>query len=139
MNAIAHVDGGNRGQPGPHACAVVLTFPSGEKISDAVYLGPSGSNNQAEYEGVILALNMALKEGVTDIIIRSDSKLVVEQLLGNWKIKQPHLRDLHATATDLARRFRSVQIDHVRREKNKDADALCTALLDQVTGKARGS
>jgi ribonuclease HI len=135
--AVAFIDGGNRGTPGPHACAVVLEVDGLPAHEEARYLGPRGTNNIAEYQGLLLALRIAEGMEVTHLRIRSDSKLIVEQVLGNWRVKQPHLRPLRDEARKLAMKFQSVQIKHVPRAQNKRADALCTAVLDEVTGRSR--
>lgn len=135
---IAWFDGGNRGAPGPHACAVVLKIDGEMPFKKERYLGPAGTNNQAEIQGFIMALRFAAENGVTHLKLRSDSKLIVEQALGNWKIKDETLKRLHAEARRIAGEFfDQVEIDHVPREQNKEADAICTALLDRVTGRVR--
>lgn len=137
-HGIAWFDGGNRGAPGPHACAVVLKIDGEMPYKKERYLGPSGTNNQAEIQGFIMALRLAAENGVTHLKLRSDSKLIVEQALGNWKIKDETLRRLHADARRLAQEFfEQVEIDHVRREYNQEADAIVTRLLDKIVGKAR--
>lgn len=87
--------------------------------------------------GLLLGLRMALARGVTDIQMVSDSKLVVEQVLGAWKIKHPRLLLLCTEARDLSTRFVNAEIMHVRREENKHADRLVTELLDATTGRPR--
>lgn len=139
MNATGYFDGGVRATRGHHACAAVLRFPSGETTCDVQYLGPHGTSNQAEVMGLILVLELAQRAGVTNLEIFGDSKLTVEQAIGSWKIKNAELGERHAVAQKLARGFESVKIAHVKREYNKDADALCTAMLDNITGVARGS
>jgi ribonuclease HI len=135
--AIAHTDGGSRGNPGDYGCAAVL-YVDGTGYQEAVYLGDHGTVNEAEYEGLILALKMALERGVKRIRIHMDSKLVVEQSLGAWQIKQPHLQPYVDRARELAGRFELVEIKHIPREENVVADALVTELLDEQTGHARG-
>lgn len=139
--ATAFFDGGVRtvdGRTGPHACSVVLKVEGGEQVDEALYLGESGTVNTAEWNGLILALETALKNGVTHLIVRADSKLIVEQALGNWRMKAEHLRPYREKAVDLAGKFAEVRISHVHREQNTEADALCTALLDGVVGRKRG-
>lgn len=138
--ATAHVDGGNRGNPGHYACAVVFYHEeTGIGRQEVRYLGDHGTNNDAEYEGLLLALRLARQMGVKRLKIRSDSKLVVEQVLGNWKVKEESLRPYVIAARSLAAEFESCEIKHVPREENVVADALVTALLDEITGRARGS
>jgi ribonuclease HI len=106
-------------------------------IEFALYLGDKGTCNVAEYRALIAALQMAQELGVTDLTIRSDSKLIVEQVLGNWKVKNARLRSLHEEALAMAQRIEVSRIDHVSREANKLADSLCTKVLDNVTGRPR--
>lgn len=135
-NATAYFDGGSRGNPGPYGCAVVV-YADGEGRQEAVYLGDYGTVNAAEYEGLLLALRLALSMGVTSLKIRGDSRLVIEQVLGSWKVKEPSLAPYVARARELAQRFDGVEIKHVPREENVVADALVTTLLDDHTGVAR--
>jgi|SRR5665213_304698 len=140
MRATAFCDGGVRnGNPGPYACAVVIySEETGIGHQEAVYLGDHGSNNAAEYEGLILALKIARQLQITHLTVRLDSKLVVEQVLGNWRVKEPTLQPYVDRARELAARFDEVKISHVPREENAVADALCTTLLDEKVGKRRG-
>lgn len=136
----ASFDGGIRGGRGPHACAAVLEIENELPRQQGRYLGPTGTNNQAELQGMLLAMRLAAEAGVTHLTLRSDSKLIVEQALGNWRIKDASLRQLHAIGAEYAMKwFEDVQIDHIPRELNKEADAICTALLDTITSKPRGN
>jgi ribonuclease HI len=135
-SAVAFCDGGCRPNPGHSACAVVL-YVDGSGYTDARYLSDHGTVNTAEYEGLLMAMSMALRLGVKHLRIRMDSRLVVEQVLGSWKVKEPSLVPYVARARDLAQRFDGVEIKHVPREENVVADALVTALLDDHTGVAR--
>lgn len=138
--ATAWADGGVRGTPGPHACAVVLKIDGEMPQKKSRYLGPAGTSNQAEIHGLLMALRLAAENEVTHLVIRMDSKLIVEQSLGNWKIKNVKLRRLHDSARQLALcYFQEVQIDQIPREQNTEADEICTTLLDSVTGRVRGS
>lgn len=137
--ATAFFDGGVREVRGPHACSVVLEIDGEDPREEVLYLGPVGSSNIAEVNGLILALEVAQGKDVTHLSVRSDSQLTVNHALGVWRIKDPTLRDLHRRAQELARGFEEVKISHVPREMNKRADALCTELLDRLTGRKRGS
>lgn len=140
MRAIAHIDGGTRGNPGPYACAVVFYHEElGIGRQEVRYLGDHGSSNAAEYEGLLLALRLARAMGVKRLKIRSDSKLVVEQTLGAWKVKEESLRPYVVAARELAAQFESVEIKHIPREENVVADALVMALLDEIVGRPRGA
>lgn len=95
------------------------------------------TNNVAEYEGLLLGIRSAMVRGVTDVQFISDSKLVVEQVLGAWKCKEPRLQMLCAEARELAKGFHRCEILHVPRAQNKHADELVTKMLDEATGSAR--
>lgn len=124
--------------PGPYACSAIIQREGMPVARYMRYLGDAGTVNLAEYGGLILALEQAIILGVTDITIRMDSELVVNQVLGMYQTKQPALRVLRDQAIKLAHQIPSVHIDHVPRECNSEADRLVTDLLDQKVGKKRG-
>lgn len=95
------------------------------------------TNNVAEYEGLLLGIRSAMVRGVTDVQFVSDSRLVVEQVLGAWQCKESRLKMLCAEARELARGFQRCEILHVPRDQNKDADELVTKMLDEATGVKR--
>lgn len=105
-------------------------------IESVKYLGEA-TNNVAEYEGLMLGMRMALGYGVDDLQLISDSKLVVEQVLGVWQVKEPRLKILCAEAREMATQFLKCEILHVAREENVAADKLVTDLLDERSGKKR--
>jgi ribonuclease HI len=128
--AIAFSDGGSRGNPGDAACAaVIFDSAGGELLRRAKRLGRA-TNNQAEYEGVILALEMAGQLGVKKLELKMDSELVVRQLLGRYKVKNVGLKPFYAKACQLVGEFKSVAVTHVPRTDNKLADSLVNACLD---------
>jgi len=90
------------------------------------------TNNVAEYRALIAGLEAAAPFGARRVRVRADSLLVVQQLKGLWKVKQPHLRPLHEQARRLLARYADVDLRHVPREQNVDADALVNAALDAV-------
>lgn len=139
LKGVCYFDGGSRGNPGTAGCACVLTIETepDSPIERTKLLDADETNNVAEYEGLLLGLRMALARGVTDIQMVSDSKLVVEQVLGGWKIKHPRLLLLCTEARELSTRFVHAELMHVRREQNKHADRLVTELLDAATGRPR--
>ena len=108
-----------------------------DPIGVASYLGPGHTTNTAEYEGLLLALRLAKQHGVAHVQVVGDSKLVVEQALGAWKVNEPHLKKYVDMAQELARQFEVAEILHVRRHMNKEADKMVTALLDRKTGSIR--
>ncbi|MBC5823371.1 MAG: ribonuclease HI family protein [Candidatus Eremiobacteraeota bacterium] len=125
-----YTDGGARGNPGPAAAGGVIVGPDGAVVAElSQYLGVA-TNNVAEYRALILTLERALEAGFRRAILYMDSELVVRQLGGAYKVKDEKLLTLHAQARRLLRRFDDVSIHHVRREKNKHADALVNAAID---------
>ncbi len=140
MEAILNTDGGARGNPGPGGIGVVLTTPDGEVIGELARAIGHTTNNIAEYEAVIAGLELARDKGVTEIEVRADSKLVVMQLNGEWKIKNDKLRVLAVAARRLMNSFPTARIVHVRREQNARADALANQAMDEaeVDGAAEG-
>ncbi len=128
--AVTFSDGGSRGNPGKAACAaVIFDGTGGELLRRAKRIGRA-TNNQAEYEGVILALELAGQLGVKKLELKLDSELVVRQLLGRYKVKHEGLKPLYAKACQLVGEFKSVAVTHVPRADNKLADALVNACLD---------
>jgi ribonuclease HI len=93
------------------------------------------TNNYAEYMGLIEALQVAKDEGATEVEVVSDSLLLVNQMLGVYKVKHPNIIPLHAQAARLARDFRSFKIRHTLRAGNKDADRLANLAVDRANGK----
>ena len=130
---IIYTDGGARNNPGPAGAGVVII--DGKKtIEFKKYLGDKQTNNWAEYEAVACALHEAKKHGLAGrtIEIRMDSKLVVEQILGNWKIKEPTLKPQAAKVRALlASDFPKYHFVHIPREDNAEADRLVNEVLDE--------
>jgi ribonuclease HI len=131
MNSTAriHTDGAARGNPGPAAWAYVIECPGREPIEHAERLGEA-TNNVAEYTALLRALKRSAELDVRDVHIFSDSELMVKQLNGEYAVKNAELKQLYEQAKALQKRFGSVKFEHVRREQNKRADALCNQVLD---------
>lgn len=128
---IIYGDGGSRGNPGPSASGFVIMNPEGQIVfRGGEYVGIT-TNNQAEYQAVKLALEKALEMGAKEVRIRLDSLLVVNQLKGTYRVKNADLMPTHNQIKALLTRFESVSISHVRREYNKDADAMVNKILDE--------
>jgi ribonuclease HI len=136
--ATLYADGGARGNPGPAAIGVVLTDSTGADLDAISRTIGATTNNVAEYTAVIEGLKLALERGVTDIEVRLDSKLVVHQLNGDWKIKSDSLRGLAVEARRLLNRFHSATVEHVGRDKNAAADALVNQALDAAQLESLG-
>ena len=130
---IVYADGGSRGNPGPSAIgAVVLdasTSPPTPLASVSQRIGVT-TNNVAEYQALIAGLEKARDLGARFVSVRADSKLVIEQLAGRWRVKQAHLKPLHQEARALLAGFEEFDLEHVPREQNTEADALVNAALD---------
>src|SRR5947209_17816131 len=128
---IAYSDGGARGNPGPAGYGVVIQDESGRKVAAlSEYLGHQ-TNNVAEYQGLIAALEYALKHGPKALKVISDSELLVRQIKGIYKVKNPTLQDLHARAKDLIARLEWFAIGHAMREHNQEADQLANEAMDK--------
>ncbi len=124
-------DGGARGNPGPAGAAAILYGVRGEEIDSAsAFLGDT-TNNVAEYQGVLLGLDLARKHRLRDILIHLDSELVVRQLLGTYKVRHPGLRPLWEKSRWLLTAFGHWEVRHIPREENSAADRLVNLVLDQ--------
>ncbi len=128
--AIIYTDGGSRNNPGPSALGVVITDDKGKILKEySHYLGEA-TNNQAEYEAVIFALQKAKQLKIKNIELCVDSELIGEQLLGKYKIKDADLQPLFIKAWNLRLDFEKVDIKIIPREQNKKADKLVNQELD---------
>ena len=130
---IANVDGASRGNPGPASYAVIIRGPDGATRFEAgKYIGRA-TNNVAEYYALISALDYAVAQGIDRLLVRSDSELLVRQMEGRYKVKSPDLRPLHEHARKLARGLAYFAVEHVPRERNRDADELANIALDRTS------
>lgn len=131
---IINTDGGARGNPGPAGIGLVIKNLDGELLySHGGYIGET-TNNVAEYSALIKALEESINLGVTDVKIQMDSELIVKQMQGVYKIKQPALQELAGKVLALLKKFNSYSFAHVRREYNSEADALVNKALDEKFG-----
>ena len=131
---IVYTDGGARGNPGPAGAGVVIQEETGKVLSEVKqFVGEHQTNNWAEYEAVIIAFGklfeLLLRD--RDIEFRLDSLLVVEQLMGNWKIKEAGLQIQAQKARDLMKDFGKVTFVHIPREQNTEADRLVNEAIDE--------
>ncbi|PLX28657.1 ribonuclease H [Candidatus Parcubacteria bacterium] len=130
MKLTIYTDGGSRNNPGPAATGVVIKNEQHETIANyGEYLGEQ-TNNYAEYAAAISGLKKAKELGGTEIELIVDSKLVCEQLNGNWKVKEPTLQKLFVEAWNALQEFKKTKILHTLREGNKEADAEVNKVLD---------
>ena len=125
------VDGGSRGNPGPAATGYRIEDEAGTVLVEAGETIGVATNNVAEYTAAIRGLERARELGATHLLLRSDSRLLIEQLAGRWKVKNPTLQRLHHEARSLIKGFDEVQLEHVRRERNVEADALANRGVDE--------
>jgi ribonuclease HI len=133
---VAYSDGGARGNPGPAGYGVVIQDQSGRKLAAlSQYLGHQ-TNNVAEYQGLIAALEYALEAGPKAIKVVSDSELLVRQIQGIYKVKNLILQELHGRAKELIARLDWFSIQHVLRESNREADELANRAMDKGGGPA---
>lgn len=136
---IAHSDGGARGNPGPSGYGVVIKDEAGRKVAAlSEYLGHQ-TNNFAEYQGLIAALEYALGHGPKALKVISDSELLVRQIKGIYKVKNAVLQDLHARAKELIARLDWFSIGHALREHNQEADRLANEAMDKGMGRKTAS
>lgn len=128
---VLHADGGSRGNPGPAGAGAALLDAAGRQVAAwRRYLGIT-TNNVAEYQALIMGLEGALDLGVSQLLVRLDSELLVRQLQGRYQVKSPHLKPLFAQARALAGRYASIQFQHIPREQNAIADRLANLAMDQ--------
>ena len=132
LSAVAHVDGGSRGNPGPAGYGVRIERDDGTVAELKESLGIA-TNNVAEYRGLLAALAWAVAEGIGRLHVRSDSELLVKQMRGEYRVKSPGLHPLWDEARRLAREIGEVRFEHVRRELNQEADRLANEAMDEAS------
>lgn len=134
MSIVLYTDGGARGNPGPAGAGAVIYDGERQLATIKKFLGEKQTNNWAEYEALALALAKAKKLGLTDrgIEVRMDSELIVKQMRGEYRVKEPTLKPQHAKVRELLADFGSVRFVHVRREQNAEADALVNEVIDEA-------
>ncbi|KAL4362733.1 hypothetical protein GQ457_04G006810 [Hibiscus cannabinus] len=135
LSCILEFDGASKGNPGPAGAGAVLKTDAGTVICKLREGLGVATNNAAEYRAVILGLKHALRKGYTNIRVRGDSKLVVMQLQGLWKVKHEHMSQLHEQAMKLKDKFLSFQINHVLRGLNGEADAEANLAVNLAEGQ----
>jgi len=126
----AYFDGGSRGNPGPAGWGAYIVNDDGTVLAELSGALGVATNNVAEYTGLIAALQWAADNDVTAMAIKGDSLLIVEQMRGNYKVKNEGLKPLHMKARMLVMQIGNVSFAHVPRDKNKDADRLSNVGMD---------
>jgi probable phosphoglycerate mutase len=136
---IVETDGGSRGNPGPAGYgAVVRDAATGAVLAERKEAIGVDTNNVAEYRGLLAGLQAAAELGATSVIVRMDSKLVVEQLSGRWQVKHERLRPLAREAAALRNSFAEVAFEWVPRAQNRHADRLANEAMDEAMDEAAG-
>jgi ribonuclease HI len=133
MRAKLFTDGGARGNPGPAAYAYVIEADDGSVVAAHGEAIGTATNNVAEYRALVAGLERAADAGVEELEVLSDSELMVKQMRGEYRVKNPALQDLFLDASRAARRLGSVTYRHIRREHNELADSLVNEALDAAT------
>ncbi len=132
MTWTAYIDGGARGNPGPAAAGIHILDSKGNPVFSAgLFLGHK-TNNEAEYAGLLFALDLLRAANATDVQIRSDSELLVRQLQGKYRVKAPNLLPLFEKAMDRLADIKKARFQHVPRAENREADTLVNQALDAV-------
>ena len=126
----AYFDGGARSNPGPAGYGVYIVDDQDNVLAELHGSLGNTTNNIAEYKGLIAALQWAIDHDVTALTVRGDSLLIIEQMRGNYKVKNEGLKPLHMQARMLVMQIGNVKFEHVRREQNKEADRLSNVGMD---------
>lgn len=127
---VAYIDGASRGNPGPAAAGFILTDSAGNQVQAKAFFLGQATNNVAEYTAIVKALEAIKQLGAEQIMVYSDSELLVKQLNGEYKLKSEQIRPLFRQAVDLLDEFENWKVRHIMREKNKEADKLVNRALD---------
>jgi probable phosphoglycerate mutase len=139
LRVVVYSDGASRSNPGPAGIGAVVSAPDGTVLAEVAEGIGIATNNVAEYRAAIEGLRRALELGAKAVTLRADSRLIIEQLAGRWKIKNPSLQRLHAEARGLLKGFDEVKLEHVPRAFNAAADALANQGVDEwLAGEGRG-
>lgn len=127
--AVSYIDGASRGNPGRASYGVIINF-EGKKYYLKKNLGIA-TNNEAEYEALLAVLRWAVENKVDFLKVFSDSKLLVEQIKGNFKVKAKNLKDLHLEALEKIKKIPKFSIYYIKREYNKEADEIANNCLEE--------
>ena len=127
---IVYTDGGSRGNPGPAGIGVVIFDSKKKKLKEFYkYLGET-TNNNAEYNALIQGLEEAKNLGADEVVVKLDSELVVKQLNGEYRVKNSDIKPLFEKTVSVLKNFKSFEIQHIDREKNKEADKLANKAIN---------
>jgi len=132
MKLFIHTDGGARGNPGPGAVGVAVKNNEGKVIKEVGKFIGRSTNNEAEYKAVIEGLKTCEELKANELEFYIDSLLVVSQMNGKFKVKEPRMRTLFNEAKELEKKYGRVIYTHVPREKNFLADKIVNEVLDNI-------
>lgn len=127
---VAYTDGASRGNPGLSGIGVHVRSPEGKEFHCKNFLGEK-TNNQAEYEAMLLALAFLSEKSASQVLLRADSELMIKQMRGEYRVKNENIVPLYQKARQWCDKFVSVRFEHVRREMNKVADRLANEAIDE--------
>ena len=130
--ASLYVDGGARGNPGPAASVYLIKSADGRTLRSEGHFIDHATNNVAEYVALVRGLEAAKDLGIKELSIFSDSELMVKQIIGEYKVKNPDLKDLHEQAQMVLLAFDRWRIRHVSRDSNREADRLVNLTIDKA-------
>ncbi len=136
-DVVVHIDGASRGNPGPAAYGVVMESAEGSPLAAFAKALGETTNNVAEYRALLAALEYALAHDYARVRVLTDSELLARQMAGLYKVKSPDLRPLYEQARRLSGRFKSFGIEHVPRERNREADRLANRAIDAARARAK--
>jgi ribonuclease HI len=134
---VAYIDGGARGNPGPAGYGVRIQSADGTVLDELHGALGIATNNVAEYNGLLAALRWAVENNVSRVQIRADSELLVKQMRGEYKVKNPGLQPLYVRARLLVAELDDVRFEHVRREFNAEADRLSNLGMDEAEARLK--
>ena len=129
---LIHTDGASRGNPGVASAGLAVYNRNKECIYEEAFLLGIKTNNFAEYSAVLRALQLSAENKISNLLLKTDSELLVKQLSGLYKVKSPNIKNLYQECKKWASRIQKVQFQHVRREQNKKADELANLILDST-------
>jgi ribonuclease HI len=134
---VAYIDGGARGNPGPAGYGVRIQSGDGAVLDELHGAVGIATNNVAEYNGLLAALQWAVTNNVNRLHIRADSELLVKQMRGEYRVKNPGLQALYVRARLLVAQLDDVKFEHVRREFNTEADRLSNLGMDEAEAQRK--
>jgi probable phosphoglycerate mutase len=133
---VAYIDGGSRGNPGPAGYGVRIEEPDGTVHAELRGALGTVTNNVAEYRGLIAALTFLVDTGRRQVLVKSDSQLLVRQMRGEYRVRHPGLRRLHQEASALVTQLEQARFEHVPRASNTEADRLANLAMDEAEAEA---